>query len=90
MLEESADVVPNGEAAGAVAGVGVAPKGPPAVDPNTDVEDCCGADVVAVDVPNIDDPAGLKTEEEALEEPKGEEAVGAVPKLLLAPKIEEP
>ena len=56
MLEESADVVPNGEAAGAVAGVGVAPKGPPAVDPNTDVEDCCGADVVAVDVPNIDDP----------------------------------
>jgi len=90
MLEESADVVPNGEAAGAVAGVGVAPKGPPAVDPNTDVEDCCGADVVAVDVPNIDDPAGLKNEEEALEEAKGEEAVGAVPKLLLAPKIEEP
>ena len=88
MLEESVEADPNGEAAGAV--VGVAPKGVADVDPNTDVEDCCGADVVAVDVPKIEDPAGLKTEEEALDEPKGEEATGAEPKLLLAPKIEDP
>ena len=88
MLEESVEADPNGEAAGAV--VDVAPKGVADVDPNTDVEDCCGAVVVAVDVPKIEDPAGLKTEEEALDEPNGEEAVGAEPKLLLAPKIEDP
>ena len=45
---------------------------------------------MGVDDPKIDEPEGLKGEEEALEEPKGEEAAGAAPKLLLAPKIEEP
>ena len=41
---------------------------------------------MGVDDPKIDDPEGLKGEDEALEEPKGEEA----PKLLLAPNTEDP
>lgn len=71
-----------------------APKGEPADDPNTDVEDCCGAAAAGVDDPKIEAPEGLKTEEEAFDEPpKGEEAAGvgaAAPKLLLAPNTEDP
>ena len=93
-LEEAAGAEPNSEEAGAVVaavGADALPKGEPEEDPNTDVEDCCGAAVVAgADDPKIEDPEGLKTEEEALEEPKGEEAAGAAPKLLLAPNSEDP
>ena len=95
-LEEAAGVEPKGEAAGAVVAAvdgAAAPKGEPDDDPNTDVEDGCGAAAVGVDDPKIDDPEGWKTEEEAFDEPpKGEEAAccAGAPKLLLAPNTEDP